>query len=686
MSDMNDRTDPPQRVFSNDSDTLHASYSATDNGQAQHSQGMRRRTVVFFSVFLISLLLSLAYTFLRSPTYMANARLQITPATQGPAETTATATAPGPSGPQAFLVEVQILTSRPLLEKAVRMLQERGHGQALDADPVGHIERMLTVTLLEGSQMVQLQAQGAEQGLVAPVIEAVIEAYRDQQVTAATTAAQTGLTQAREELAIVTTQLTRKQQALEAFGRRSSIVSSERDENLTLTRLKGLGASLSSATDREATAAGRLRAIEQAVADGRRAPQARDNPTVAGIETRLSQMREEWRALERQFTPTYLDMDALARSLRTRINNLEEQLLVERGKSQQAALADAREELASTRAASQRLRQQLADDQLGVQTVSRQLSQYQGLREELQGVEKMRQSAAQKLLALESGESARRARMRVVEPPAPPTSPWRPLYWRDAGISLTASLLLSFLAVWFVEFFNRLAPASPGASTVILAPPWAAQAPARRTPLVGMAGPETLTQERDPRLLGLSVARELRPDEVQSLLETAAPENRAMLACLLCGLTADEVVSLRLQHIDTASGTLTVPGDASRTLPLPKHLPALAAQRASPTPDASLFTNATARPLDLQDVNAVVTSSAYDAGLSQPESVTPATLRHTYVAFLVRQGLRFSELGHLAGRLSAEYFKGLAPLVPPAQRVSIDSVERLLPVLRSGGP
>ena len=120
---MNDRTDPPQRVFSNDSDTLHASYSATDNGQAQHSQGMRRRTVVFFSVFLISLLLSLAYTFLRSPVYMANARLQITPATQGPAETTATATAPGPSGPQAFLVEVQILTSRPLLEKAVRMLQ-----------------------------------------------------------------------------------------------------------------------------------------------------------------------------------------------------------------------------------------------------------------------------------------------------------------------------------------------------------------------------------------------------------------------------------------------------------------------------------------------------------------------------------------------------------------------------------
>lgn len=587
-----------------------------------------------------------------------------------------------PAGPHAFLVEAQILTSRPLLEKAVGLLQERGHGKALGGDPVGSVERMLTVTPLEGSQVVQLQAQGAEQGLVAPVIDAVIAAYRDQQATAGTTAAQTGLTEAREELAMIATRVAEKQQALEALGRRSNIVSSERDENLTLSRLKGLGASLSAATDREATAAGRLRAIEQAVTEGRRAPQGRDNPTVAGVEMRLSQIREEWRALERQFTPTYLDMDAHARSLRTRMNNLEEQLVVEREKSQQTALSDAREELASTRATTQRLRQQLAEDQHDVQTVSRQFSHYQGLREELQGLEKMRQGAAQKLLALESGESARRARMRVVEPPAPPRSPWRPLYWRDAGISLAASFLLGFLAVWFVEFFNRTEATSPGASTLILAPPWTALAPARPAPQAGVTGPETLVEEHHPGLLSPPVARELRPDEVQSLLETAAPENRAMLACLLCGLTADEVVSLRLQHVDTASGTLTVPGDASRTLPLPRHLPALAAQRPSTVPDASLFVNATARPLELQDVSAMVTSSAYEARLSQPESVTPATLRHTYVAFLVRQGLRFSELGHLAGRLSAEYFKGLAPLAPPAQRVSIDRVERLLPALR----
>jgi succinoglycan biosynthesis transport protein ExoP len=109
---------------------------------------------------------------------------------------------------------------------------------------------------------------------------------------------------------------------------------------------------------------------------------------------------------------------------------------------------------------------------------------------------------------------------------------------------------------------------------------------------------------------------------------------------------------------------------------------ALQTHRQADAPDAPLFFKATDRPLDTEDINSLVTSSAYDAGLEQPQSVTPATLRHTYVAFLVRQGLRFSELRHLVGRLSAETLHHLAPLAPDAQRVSIDSVERVLPALR----
>ena len=668
-----------QRVFPHEFGKMYAGTTEAHFGPMQRSRAMRHRVFVFSGAFLLCLLVSLSYTFMRSPIYVANARVQITPSEQ-----VVLGDAPAVhDGTPAFLIEVQVLTSRPLLEKVVKRLQEQGLLKGLAADPVLTLQSMLTVTPVAGTQVVKVQAQGAEQALVAPLVNAVIDVYRSEQASTGTAVSQAQLLESREALRVIEASVAEKKKALEALKLRSNIVSSERDENQTLSRLKGLGTSLTAAADREATAAGRVRVIEQAIAQGNRSPLAKDNPTVAAIESRLSQAKEEWRALERQFTPQYLDMDANARGLKTRISNLEQQLEAERQKSREMALADAKEELASVRGTTQRLQQQLSQDRQDVQTFSRRFSDYQGMLEELKGLEKMQQTAQQKLVALESSETARRPRILVVEPAATPDAPWRPLYWRDAGISLAASIVLGFLAVWFVEFFNRTEIEPQGPSTVIVPQPWMAIAQPLE-PLLG-AGPtpETLTGGPDTRLLTQPLPRELRADEVEKLLACAAPENLPILACLLCGLSADEVVSLQRQHVDTATGTLKVPGESSRAVPLPVHLLALQTHRQADAPDAPLFSKATDRPLDTEDINSVVTSSAYDAGLEQPQSVAPTTLRHTYVAFLVRQGLRFSELGRLVGRLSAETLHHLAPLAPDAQRVSIDSVERVLPALRT---
>ena len=675
---MSHQTVHSQRVFPNEFGKLYAAPTEAHFGPMQRSRAMRHRVFVFSVAFLLCLLVSLSYTFMRSAIYVANARVQITPS-----ERVVLGDAPAVhDGMPDFLIEVQVLTSRPLLEKVVKRLKEQGLLRGLDADPVLTIQGMLTVTPVAGTQVVQLRAQGAEKALVAPLVNTVIDVYRNEQATSGTAVSQAQLLESREALRVIEASVAEKKKALEALKLRSNIVSSERDENQTLSRLKGLGTSLTAATDREATAAGRVRAIEQAIAQGNRTPLAKDNPTVAAIESRLSQTKEEWRALERQFTPQYLDMDANARGLKTRISNLEQQLEAERQKSREMALADAKEELASVRGTTQRLQQQLSQDRQDVQTFSRRFSDYQGMLEELKGLEKMQQTAQQKLVALESSETARRPRILVVEPAATPDAPWRPLYWRDAGISLAASIVLGFLAVWFVEFFNRTEIEPQGPSTVILPQPWMAIAQPLEPPLGAGPTPETLTGGHDTRLLAHPLPRELRADEVEKLLGSAAPENLAILACLLCGLSADEVVSLQRQHVDTATGTLKVPGESSRAVPLPVHLLALMTHRQADAPDAPLFFKATDRPLDTEDINSLVTSSAYDAGLEQPQSVTPATLRHTYVAFLVRQGLRFSELRHLVGRLSAETLHHLAPLAPDAQRVSIDSVERVLPALR----
>ena len=186
-------------------------------------------------------------------------------------------------------------------------------------------------------------------------------------------------------------------------------------------------------------------------------------------------------------------------------------------------------------------------------------------------------------------------------------------------------------------------------------------------------------------MLANPLPRELQPDEVAQLLQAAAPQNLPILACLLCGLNPEELVSLQQQHLDIGHNVLRVPGSSSRVLPLAAQLRPLAQQaQSNGNPQSQLFTLGAGGPMEPQDVDAVVTSSAFDAGLTDAQSVTPAALRHTYVAFLLRQGLRFSELSQLVGRVSTEALHSLAPLAQQAstgQRVGIAQVQQLLPAL-----
>jgi len=645
----------------------------------RRSAGMRRRALVFFSVFALCAAASLAYTFLRPAIYLASARLQVVPQGALPKGETVAA-----DSTAAVLVELQVLNSRPLLETVVSRLEKDGELRDLPADPVTAVQAMLGVTRLEGTNVILIEARGPHRTLLPRLINVLIETYGEQQLQAGRSSSQAELADAREEARVIDEKTAAKKREVEAFRMRSNIVSAERDENQTLSRVKGLGASLSTATDREALAEGKVHALEQAIQEGKRAPQAKDNPTVAGLENRLSQLREEWRAMERRYTPQYLDMDPNAVALKTRIGNLEQQLANERGKSQQNALAEAREELASARAVTQRLQQRLAEDRQSVQAFSRQFGEYQTMQEDLRGLDQMRMAARQRVLALEASELARKPRIQVVEAAATPQTAWRPLYWRDAGISLVGSLAVAFLAVWFVEFFDRSEPVAAGPSTVIIPQPWI-QVGRPDLPAVGRtdgAAPALEGASRAP-VLAAPTPRELSDAEVRSLLGNASAENLPLLVCLLCGLTDTELIALRATDLELDAKTLSIPGQPRRLIALEGRLSDLLPRPTAAPPDKPLFAHANGQALTLDDVQAVVTSSALDAALDDAQAIGPATLRHTYIAHLVRQGLRFSDLGKLVGRVPAELLHSLAPLATGSRRVEWADVDRLLPGVRA---
>jgi succinoglycan biosynthesis transport protein ExoP len=673
---MQEPTDDPGPVLLGRYDAPPLQFAGRDG--TRHGSAMCRRAIVFCIAFTVCALASLAYTFMRSPLYRADARLQVTPA-----EKLAKADLPTADNTAAVLAELQVLNSRPLLEKVVARLKNEGEVFQGAVDPVLAVQAMLHLSRVEGTNVIRLEASGAQKLLLPRLINTLVEVYREQQAGAGQSSTQTELTDARAEVGAIESRAADMQRSTEAFRVRARIVSTERDENNTLSGLKGLGISLSAAADREALAEGKVQALEQAMNEGGRVAKAKDNPTLASIEQRLSQAREEWRALERQFTPQYLDLDPNARALRTRIANLEQQLQGEQVNSQQRALAEAKEELAGAKAATRRLQQQLAQDKQSAQTFSRQFGEFQAMQEELRGLEKMRMAARQRLLSLEASQVARRPRTQVLELAAIPDSAWWPPYWRDAGFALAGSLLLGLMAVWFVEFFNRSEPLSAGPQTIVFPQPWPAPAPYGVLQLGAAGGASPLPFAAQTPLLSASRLRELADDEVRALLARAAAEHQPLLLCLLSGLSAAETVALRVAHVDTRAQALNIPGERGQPLPVEAHLLSLLADDGQWAGDAPVFRRAAGEALTLEDLQVAVTSSALDAALQDAQDIVPETLRHTYIAFLVRQGLRFSDLRRVVGQISADQLNALAALAAGSERVGLDAVDRLLPAVRA---
>jgi len=103
----------------------------------------RRRAIAFVSALMFALASGLIYVYARPPEYRAAARLKIAPAATV-SEASDTKSAPSVrTDATSFLSEVQILTSRPLLETAFELLREKGPIPELGADPVAEIRHCL---------------------------------------------------------------------------------------------------------------------------------------------------------------------------------------------------------------------------------------------------------------------------------------------------------------------------------------------------------------------------------------------------------------------------------------------------------------------------------------------------------------------------------------------------------------
>ena len=648
----------------------------------------RRRLTVFLIVFSVTLVPGLAWNLLRSPEYRANARVQITSGTVS-SQTVTTLAGSSAEVPPAqridLLTQAQILTSRPIFEEVLRRLFKEGHTAAFaGTDPIVALQNAVAATPIPGTDIVELQGIGASPQLMAKVVNTLIETYQAQSLASHGNASQEAIINLRDEVERLGVSIAEKRTQLATFREQSGVISSERNENEALARVKGLSESLNKANEDAAKADARLRTLRESAASGRSPVLSKDNPTLASIEQRISMTREQLRDMERTYTPGFMAMDPTARALRARLTELEQQLSASRTSSQQAALTSAEEEAAGARAAVAQLRGQIDGQRRSAQIFSGNFQEAKAMEEDLIRIEGARRNASERLTKLEASENARLPSLTLIEAASVPQKPWRPDYLRDGLISLTVSLLLGLLAMWFIELFNRSPISSPaGPTTVVLPERWLAHTLTADEPMPLPGLTSGAVHQAVPQLsTTMSLPRELTQSEVGALLAAADGDGRLLCAILLLGLTVDEIRELAVKDVDPVTLRLTVHGASARTLPLPDRLALTLEKHASNDPDTPLFCNLLGKPLGEAEIAARITCAALDANLEAATSVSPEILRHTYIVNLMRQNVRFSDLAPLVGHLSTEELAAYATIGSGPRKMRGADIDPIMSALR----
>ncbi|HVN36485.1 MAG TPA: tyrosine-type recombinase/integrase [Casimicrobiaceae bacterium] len=647
----------------------------------------RRRLVVFLATLVTGLVASLGYVWLRPPEYRAAARIEITPATMtAPAAAPAAnvpAAGPEPETPRPFLTELQILTSRPVLQDVAARLARTGLDLSrFGSDPIAGMQAHLSAVPVPRTNVVEIVAAGPDADLLAPLVNTTIDAYRERLARAFEASTSEALAQADDQVKRLQESVEAKRRDLEAFRLKNNIVSLERDENAVLAQVKSLGVNLSNANERMVAAEGKLRALNESAAAGNPVTRQRDDPTLTNLEQRRSQAQEELRDMERTYTQDYLAREPKAVAVRARIAELERQIAVQRDASRKAALSEAQEEYSSTAGAVARIQSQITAGRSEVGQFTTRYNEFKAKQDDLTELEKTFRDASQKRARLEASERSRMPSAKLIEAASAPGEAWRPLYWRDTGIAAAGSLLLALLTMWLVELFNRT---EPQPAVVLVRPTPAGMSYEGKVGSISIQGASLGAVERaEPVLLSSQpkLPRELSRDEVTALVQASDAGSRLAVLLLLGGLTVGEAIALRVGDVDFARGVIRVGGEAGREIALGEALRAELGSRAEAA-SSELLLGQRGGAATREGIDAQILCAAHDAGLDQPAGIDSDCLRHTYVAFLVRQGIRFADLASLVGELPADVLGAYTTFAPPGPRVARERIETSYPSARA---
>jgi len=624
-----------------------------------------RRLTVFLLTFIVSLAIGLFYDFQRSSIYRSSASLL----TVAPPEVDQLS---AEADIQHVAIQRHRLLSLPLLEKVVQRLAGEDSDDEISIPSVYQLQVMLDVVPVPETNLLELRAEGPDAALLPRLVNAWVNVYlevRTEEIRRVTEETTDSLRQQYEALGV---KITEKREALDGFRKDNEILSIGRDENQVLARLKGLNDSLNTAVEEEIKARARLDAIMAAIKRGQTVVPDQDKRSLTQMEARAQALREQLAELDRRYTREFLSLSPELKVIPEQLAEIEKAINRKHSLGRNIVVTIAEQEYAAAQQTTAELQQALQDHKQKATEFTAKFAEHEALVEDLARLEELYRVTEDRLVQIEVKNREKYPQLMVVDWGILPSEHVWPPYLRDAGIVFAGSLLVALFMVWLVDFLapKREAehPASPIDITIY---------PGEGTAAIEQATPDAMLESRSSPALTRPSARQLTEVEVSSLYIAADTATKQLIFLLLSGVSPEELLLIHRQHIDLDSGKITVPGLSRRELPLPAAIIKLFSENGD---TAAGWKEMKEISLDREELDAQLQLAALECKLPDGEQITAQDLRHTYLVYLVRQGVRLSELERIVGTVPSKILLNYRRFSPDEPDKPLDQISTVYPL------
>ncbi|MCP5246381.1 MAG: integrase [Burkholderiales bacterium] len=616
--------------------------------------------------FLASASITLGYVFSRPAIYLSYATLL----------TVAKTAIDLPSNDadiQHVAIQKQILLGTELLTETSRRLksEDSRFGRQIDIDP-GDIRQMLDVRPVAETNLIEMVAEGPDPEKLPVLINTWIDVYLDARAEEVSRLLGDTTEIIQNELDGLAKKVQSKRIELDRFRQEHDIASIEREENDALARLKGLNESFNEAKADEVKAKARLDAINKAIEQGQAVVPQEDTRTLSLLEDRAQELRQELAELNLRYTQEYLNLSPALKVIPEQLKALEEEIKRMRQSGQTVVQSDAQQEYAAAKQAADEIHQQLEAHKKTATAFSARFTEHEALKGDLEALESHYRNTQERLVQIETKYAGKYPQVDVIEKAFLPGAPERPNYLFDAIIAIAGSIFFSLLCIWLIEFLTR--KSGPEHAMVNLSGIHLYDKNISSDALGIPQQPINALPHQNP-VLGNPPPQAIATDTIKQLLQHTGDKERLLIALLLSGITLEEIATLENKAIDFENEILRIKNGSPRVIPLNPVLKSLFSN------PACCLVDPIGKPLSPEDLAALLTCAISDADLTDSGEISAATLRQTYIIYLVKQGIRLAELESIAGYIPPQELSRYSSYSPAGQKRSYTEIDLAYPEL-----